>query len=188
MNKHFIDEYITGNLDAIKELIKIYHNDIDLYDIIEWGFCLACKYGHLNIVKYLIDIYKTPYNENKYYNKINIHYKDEYGFQLACRSGQINIVEYLVNLYKTNKDYNKIDIHKNDELGFRWAYENKHKHIVKYLIGLYKTQHNQNKVYDTINIYSFFDLEYIVPRNILSKYISSCGYCTLIDNNCMILL
>ena len=134
----------NGNLDKIKIIVN--NCIIDIHAKNELGFLYACTNGHLNIVIYLINLYK---NDNKY-TIVNIHANNESGFRLACLNGHLHVVEYLINLYKINSDYDIINIHAENESGFQRACYSGYLHIIKYLINLYKT----NKNYQIINIHA----------------------------------
>ena len=79
------------------------------------GFIWACSYGHIDVVRYLVQ------NTN-----INIHARDEEGFIWACKNGHIDVVKYLVPL--------GVDIHAQYEEGFIWACNNGHIDVVRYLV------------------------------------------------------
>ena len=139
----FIECCKTGDINSIKQMslntIK-YNCDLDR------GFRCACMYGHINIVRYLCELYKTGD-----YKKINIHTMDEYGFRWACYYGHINIVRYLCELYKTG-DYDIINIHADNEDGFRLACWCGHYNIILYLTTLYK-KHKYKPIHFYIEIF-----------------------------------
>ena len=103
----FVEEKFTrmcgmGNLDGIKELMKT--NIINIHakdDGSASGFKYACFNGHLNIIKFLANLYKTDAN----YTMIDIHHNMEEAFARACEGNQLKVVKYLINLYKRNPDY-----------------------------------------------------------------------------------
>ena len=83
-----------GDLNAVKEILKSgndHEKDIDGSN----GFMIACHGGHLNIVKYLVEM------------NYNINLKDNFGnngLMWACRGGHLNIVNYLVEMnYNINE-------------------------------------------------------------------------------------
>ena len=203
-----ITEFITacknGNLYNILQLLAKTH--IQIHFDHDYGFRLACLYGHLHIVDYLVNLYTIKYD----YNKIDIHAYSELGFRWACQNGHIHIIEYLINLYKIkNTNYGKININSNpngNNSGFQFACKHGHKHVVKYLNNLYKINMDYDKI--NINIKSDSKLntrwafihghEYIIKYvinvykynhifNPHIKYLSSCGN-YLYDNKCIIVL
>ena len=97
---------IRGNLDDIKKILAT-DNNIHVKCFRNYGFRLACRYGHLHIVKYVLSLYKTHKNDG---SKINLQIKIELGIIWAYSRGHLNIVKYLTRLYKYNSDYNKINI------------------------------------------------------------------------------
>lgn len=84
-------------------------------------FIKACRYGSLNVVKYIY---------SKYKNIIDIHMDDEYAFQNGCINGNLEIVKYLLSLD------DKIDIHANNDLAFKWSCLNGHLEISKFIFSL----------------------------------------------------
>ena len=91
MATEFTDLCRAGDLDRIKELTNIYTTS---QSMITTGFLYACDTGHLHVVKYLIELYKSACFE-----KIN-HTDNGYGFIRACNNRHLHIVIYLINLYK----------------------------------------------------------------------------------------
>ena len=86
------------------------------------NFLNACKFGCLNISKYL-------FTENK---NINIHAEDEYAFRWSCENGHLEVCKFLIQLDKN------IDIHAENEEAFRWSKKNKHFEVYNFLIQLDK--------------------------------------------------
>jgi ankyrin repeat protein len=107
-----------GDLNTVKEIFKS-GNDKDIYEKTNHGsngFMKACIYGHLNIVKYLVEI------------NYNIHEKDNdgmNGFMGACVFGHLNIVKYLVEM-----NYNIHEKDNNSKNGLIHALERKNYDIV----------------------------------------------------------
>jgi ankyrin repeat protein len=91
---------------------------INIHTHNEYGFRMACVGGHINVVKYLLNLYKI----NTDYNKININIYNESYFELICKNGHLNIIKYLINLHKINTDYNIINFYE-DNTCFECAYE-----------------------------------------------------------------
>ena len=112
----FYEACRIGNLTVITNLLNNYNINVNAYS--EKGFRLACEYGQLNVVQYLL--------ENNVY--INVHAENEYGFVLACWNGHLNVVQYLLE-----NNFN-IDVHAENEHGFRSACYKGHLNVVKYLL------------------------------------------------------
>lgn len=94
-------------------------------------FRMACEGGHLEIVKYLIEIGK----DIKHRRRINIHARNEYGFRSASQNGHLELVKYLIEL---GKDEGKeIDIHREGDYAFRKACENGHLSVAEWLLSFY---------------------------------------------------
>jgi hypothetical protein len=119
----FIDYCEKGNIEYIK---KMSLKDCDL----ENGFRWACIKGHYNIVRYLIELYKS----DSTCSPININAYNEDGFRWACTHGYYEIVRYLVELYKNDRTYKRINIHACNEDGFRKACFFEYYIIANYLL------------------------------------------------------
>lgn len=126
MEEFFIDCCEHNNFEAIKRIVN------DGFNIIhynEWGFRLACQYGHLDIIKFLINSR----------NVLDIYAYDENGFRWACLNEHLEVIKYLMSLT------NPPDIHIVNDLGLQNACLKGHLEIVKYLINLDKPNiHNLN--------------------------------------------
>ncbi len=107
MNK-FIKYCSEGRLDIIQQMITNCPN-INIHKNRECAFIEACKNGHLNVVKYLCNLYKT----DKKYKPIDIHVYDNKSFKLAYENNHIHIMEYLLNLHK-QKPYSKLRFNFNE--------------------------------------------------------------------------
>ena len=151
MEFKFIELCKQGNLNEIKFMLNSpnhyqhsYNKKViispqttrylDIHAKDESGFVFACSNGHLNIVEYLINLYKTQ----PIYGIINIHVNDDLPFRVACRKNHMNIIKYLINLYEENTYYGMIDIHIYNEDCFVTACGNNHRHTIKYLLNLHK--------------------------------------------------
>lgn len=74
--------FMYGDLEYIKNKMKIKNNFMEIY--LEKG----CKYGHIDIVKYFLDLYK----EHDYFVLDKL-------FRVCCEYGHINIAKYLLMNY-----------------------------------------------------------------------------------------
>ena len=81
------------------------------------NFLNACKFGCLNISKYL-------FTENNVENNK--------AFRWSCRKGHLEVCKFLIQLDKN------IDIHAKNESAFRWSKKNKHFEVYNFLIQLDK--------------------------------------------------
>lgn len=89
-------------------------------------FITACKYGHIEIVKLLLDLKDDRY--------VDVHVEEEYAFRLACYGGHLEIVKLLLSL----KGNRYINIHHKYEHGFYLAGCYGHYEIVNLLLSLHK--------------------------------------------------
>ncbi len=101
----------------------------------------AFVYGHLNIVKYLVELYK--YNKN--YKPITQYVSLNSCLEAASEYGHLDIVKYLVELYKNDNTYEQFSDYMIGECLIVASRYEKY-HIVKFFIDLYKN----NKDYKTI--------------------------------------
>ena len=121
-----LDVYINDDYNNIKILgnLKDTLISLDLVDLLRTrgytftaqDLVLACKYGSLNVVKYIIDKqydinYQYNPKRNPYDDNIAVHIYNEELFQNACNSGNLELVQYLWDLpKKTQIDVNKINV------------------------------------------------------------------------------
>jgi len=101
-----------GDLNEIKKNI----ND----ENINYIFRMCCKYGRLEVVKYLIKNYKN----------IDIHVRDDWAFGLSCMNGHLDVAKWLMSID------GKIDIHVKYEWMFRYSCGYGHLDAVKYLMSI----------------------------------------------------
>ena len=91
MEKQFITFCVNNDINNIKKLI----NTCKIQNAtIKYEFIRACCYGHIYIIKYLINLYKMNTN----YNIIDIHDMYDYGFRLARMNGYNQTVKYLISI------------------------------------------------------------------------------------------
>jgi len=117
----------SGDIETITNILE--NNKTNIKDInINYNnlFNISCFYGHIDIVKYLID-YCDGIN-----SKIDIHNTNEKAFENACYRGFIEIVKYLID-YGHNA-HNKINIHVNNDIAFRQACSFGFIDLIKYLL------------------------------------------------------
>ena len=163
-----------GDINIVKKLFEMYKTytgeEINIYIGNNMYLRFAVLYGHLDIVIYLINIYRCLYklydivydefNRAIRCNKlaivkyflnmpdshvyINIHDPHEYSFHQAIKYGNIDIVKYLLQI---SKKYSGRDIIYN-EYAFELAHKNGHMNIAKFLIKYAFNSHINH-----INIY-----------------------------------
>ena len=92
-NKLFNQSYRMGFRNIIKYLVPKYKININMYE--EAAFTRSCYYGHIETIKYLIELANQPN-----YQQINIHANDEEVFRWSCDNGHINVTKYLIEIGK----------------------------------------------------------------------------------------
>ena len=88
----------------------------------ECAFRWSCFKGHLEVCKFLIQIDKN----------IDIHAENEYAFRWSCSDGHLEVCKFLIQLDKN------IDIRAENEAAFNWSKQNKHFEVYNFLIQLDK--------------------------------------------------
>ena len=122
-----IDVHTKGNINFEIQVgdelaFKNVESDIRIGD--ELAFRNACYYGHIEVVKLLLNL--------KGDREINVHAHDNGALKSACIRGHLNIVKLLLNLSNDKK----INVHFNDEDAFITACCNGHVDIVEFLLNL----------------------------------------------------
>lgn len=88
INLHISDDYlmrhacISGNLKLIKKLLELTNYN---YSTLNNSFILACHYGHLEVIKYLLKV-----------EGVDIHFLGDSSLKDACKFGHLEIVKYLL--------------------------------------------------------------------------------------------
>jgi ankyrin repeat protein len=125
----------------------------DLRDDDNSALGLACKNGHLDVVRFLCNNDITVENAdapswekriivNHYkLDPEDLHAKENYAVRMACENGHIDVVEYLWKLGWLNADY----LRAKENYAVRLACENGHLDIVKFLFNDYITVVNGEK-------------------------------------------
>jgi ankyrin repeat protein len=111
-----ISSCYIGNLNEVKQFIQegVCVNETNSMN--EFPLGIACKNGHLELVKYLIEGANA-----------NIHLKNDMALELACEYGHLNIIKYLIQNQNSN-DY------QNHHHMLVIACQYGHLQVVKYLI------------------------------------------------------
>ena len=107
-NSH-IDIWEKGNLEDILSLIR------DGYDKNKI-LCKVCYYGHLEIVKYLVEKYGA-----------NVRANSDYAVKWASEAGHLEVVKYLVEKCGA-------DVRAKNDYAVQWASVGGHLEVVKYLV------------------------------------------------------
>ena len=89
-------------------------NGANLHDENDCALRFSAEHGHLSIVKYLIE------------NGADIHANDDYALKLSAQCGYLNVVEYLIE--------NGANIHAGNDYPLRWSAYDGHLDVVKYLM------------------------------------------------------
>lgn len=123
--KQYMIEYTkNGNLNMIKNLLdsKYVNNIVNIDICCMESVILACMYGHVDIVKFLVD-YGINLNDKTYfYGKLS-------PIKIAAQFGHLNVISYLVNYGFSIYDIDKecIDI----------IVKYKYYDVIKYMINHY---------------------------------------------------
>jgi antitoxin component HigA of HigAB toxin-antitoxin module len=151
-----------NRLEMIKFLVGIYRLTIDDLRTDDNIILLSsCEYGHLEIVKYLINTFDLKVEDTKGID-------DHDALQISCATGHLEIIKFLVDTFKLTakdiKSYNNSalrlscthghlevvkylvdtfkltaeDARSNSNFALHWAYRNNHLEVVKYLIDTFK--------------------------------------------------
>ena len=81
-----------GNIEKLKSLLNDNPN-INIHENEEWAFALGCYYGHIEFIKFLLNI------SQKYSGKkINIHIDKDYIAKIVYIKGNINILHFLIKI------------------------------------------------------------------------------------------
>lgn len=139
-----------GSLRIVQHII-VKCSEIDMQDMIDYGFRWACANGHLHVAKWLVSKYPIDVhsadddafmsvcaNDQLHVAKwlvdnydINVHIGDEGAFRYACMGGNLEVVKWLVGKYPETK------VHAIDDYAFRFACFNDHLEVAKWLLDNY---------------------------------------------------
>jgi hypothetical protein len=109
------DIFISAIANNCLSLVQFFVENTSHCKSIDIGFQYACKYGHIEIVKYLIS------------KKANFRINDNQGLIFACQKGFLEIVEYLVSLEFILDAF---------ILGFKYACQYGYVKILKFFVSL----------------------------------------------------
>lgn len=169
----FLNNYYYHNtLNYLKPFREFYNNVKNDERSGKW--CLSkliiksCKFGNLNVVKYLYSV-----------KKANINVKHDKPFRYACLFGHIDIVKWFCLL-------GCIDIHINSDCAFVWACINGHINVAQYLVSLGSIDtnvlYNKDHLEDIYNIEDVMIVfEKILMNNHLHiiKWLHECKLCDI---------
>lgn len=109
-----------GNLEQLKEII----HTTPLIELDLHNFSVACYFGHLELVQYMMESRKLNLKIDQYAVAA--------GFSQACIKDQVHIVKYFVESPDLQTHFN---IYSGDSEGFRRAYRYSGVETVKYLLS-----------------------------------------------------
>ena len=141
-----------GNKHLVLELANQNNNESLL--------CYACRYGHINLVKQLIDKYGCDPNVVTDSNESLLCY--------ACRYGHINLVELLIENYCCDPNV----VTKSNESLLHYACRYGHTNIVEYLVN--KQQLNP---FQRESINQLEPLDYAISNNEADVVVYICQHC-----------
>ena len=130
INREYFIYTIKYRQNNIVKYILHYHEDkINIVDSSNPAFRYACRWGNIEVVKYLCTMYATMHkSENEYNRKANITYMLNHAFVDACDGGSLEVVKYLC------EEYGKIiNIADRKNLAFINACRGGYLEVVKYL-------------------------------------------------------
>ena len=81
----------------------------------------SCAYGHLPVVKYLVDTFKLTASDARADNNEALRW--------SCENGHLPVVKYLVDTFKLTSS----DVRAKNNYTLRWSCGNCHKDVVNYL-------------------------------------------------------
>ena len=165
-NQELIQAISTNDLDQVKTLIS---QGVDINSQDSEALCLACEYGHFNIVKYLIQQGADIHGKGK-----NIFSHKDNALFLAFNKGHLDIIKYLIESNNYD-DYEK---------AFSLACGYGHLEIVKYLneeVGAYFPETechglHCNSVFESVCGQGHLDIvRYLVEEHIIDPTEHRCG-------------
>ena len=146
LNDKFQNACNSGNLNKVKDIALKNHKILDF----QGAFVELCKYGHIQILKWLH--YKYPYILN------NIH-MNEIAYERACDYGHKNIAKWLV---KMTPNMNLADI---DARSFGKACMNGHLKVARWLL------HNRPNIIHTYHTKYLFGRACVLGKLRSAQYL-----------------
>ena len=130
---------IEGNYEDVSRLITFGYNPNKINNSNETPFHLACFYGYINIVKFLVRN-GADYNKNIKVDSISDKIRDT-SLTLATRGYNLNIIKYLIEVLdidvqiRTDEGYNAYEIsyYENNNYNSNEIDKENNKKIIEYL-------------------------------------------------------
>lgn len=130
LEDYMINEICTTG--KLSELQKYYYDnpDISIHTKNELAFRLSCRYGQIDMAKWLIRI-----SHDKKIGLINIHAKNDDAFFWSGVRGHLEVVKWLIELSRDDK-FGLINIHEYDDDVFVHNCINGNLELAKWLMNL----------------------------------------------------
>lgn len=141
----------NGNLKKVQAILCNKDKNFDINARQSLGFRLACSYGRLNIVKYLL-------TSNELTKHADMHANNDIGFRMACGNGHLDVVKYLCES-EDLKDHP--DVRAEEDTGLTWACSSGWDSVVSYLIeelDVYNTRNIRDIIFNIMSTISEKDI------------------------------
>ena len=93
--------YTTKNLKIFRLLINNYQMNFDHFDRGTNAILIASKYGNIEVVSYLLSLYRNDPNIEKR-NKLNYYFYGKVMLRECIKNGKIDLFKYLIEVEKFN--------------------------------------------------------------------------------------
>lgn len=183
---HRVERRKRGNFMFENPEAEVRKIDIRAKD--DYAFRFACKNGHFDIVKYLIQLSERKNSKRT----INIQVNNGIPLQHACENGHLDIVKYLLvkgsiinnsilplscrnghlDIVKYLVEEIKIDIYEKDYKTFFYAIKSNNPEIINYLLQIDKENNNKYNfdIIQRLFIYSLQNSCYEISKYLLTFF------------------